>query len=75
MTIEYKTEGRCVIDADVLSNGLAITWLEGSGTVTIHQGGFCKLTLSKKQLQKLGGMSEVIADDLQPEMHSLPRPA
>lgn len=74
MSIDYKTEGRCILPSDKTSVGLAITWVKGSDTAVLMQGGDGRITLSKKQLQDIGRYAEIIADDLQPDMGLLPRP-
>lgn len=76
MSIEYKTEGKLTLKNSTPIEGAAVLkWLKGGGAVTILQGSSGGITLDKAMLLQLAAAAESIADDLQPNMNSLPRPA
>jgi len=76
MSIEYKTEGKLTLKNSTLIEGAAVVkWLKGGNSVTILQGSSGGVTLDKAMLIQLAAAANVIADDLQPNMSSLPRPA
>ena len=76
MSIEYKTEGKLTLKNSTPIEGAAVVrWLEVGSAVTILQGSSGSVTLDKAMLLQLAAAAEVIADDLQPNMNSLPRPA
>lgn len=76
MTIEYKTEGKLNLkNSSPADDAAVVTWLKGGGSVTIFQGSSGRVTLDKAMLIQLAESAESVADDLQPNMGSLPRPA
>jgi len=80
MTITYKTEGKCILTPSRMSKEGAevvavLKWIKGGGAVTIFQGSSGGITLDKAMLLQLAAAAESIAEDLQPNMNSLPRPA
>lgn len=76
MRIEYKTEGRLALSSGSASTDAAVlSWVKGDDRILLLQGSSGKVTLSKKQLLDLALIAESVADDLQPNMNSLPRPA
>lgn len=76
MSIEYKTEGRLELKGSGRSTDTAvITWVKGDDKILLLQGSTGKIVLSKQQILEIAKRAEVIADDLQPNMNSLPRAA
>lgn len=76
MNIEYKTEGRLELKCSGRSTDTAVmSWVKGDDKVLLLQGSTGKVVLSKQQILELAAKVECIADDLQPNMNSLPRPA
>ena len=76
MSIEYKTEGKLNLKNSTPIEGAAVVkWLKGGNAVTILGARRGCVTLDKAMLLQLAAAAEVIADDLQPNMNSLPRPA
>lgn len=76
MNIQYKTEGRLELqDLKRSADTLVISWIKGDNKVLLLQGSSGKVVLSKQQLIDLAVKAECIADDIQPDMNSLPRPA
>ena len=78
MTITYKTEGKCILTPSRMSKEgaevVAVTWTNGDDIIYLHQGGNT-IKMSKKQLLELSDNADSIADNIQPHMNSLPRPA
>lgn len=73
--INYKTEGKVQIDCSKsVCDPIAVTWLKGDNHVSIRHSS-ASIDLSKDQLLKLASLAEQIADDIRPDMGSLPRPA
>ena len=76
MSIEYKTEGKLNLKNSTPIEGAAVVkWLKGGNAVTILQGSSGGVTLDKAMLLQLAAAAKVIANDLQLDMNSLPRPA
>lgn len=75
MNIEYKTEGKLTLKNGTPVESAVVKWLMGGTAVTILQGSNSSVTMDKAMLQQLINAGETIADDLQPNMNSLPRAA
>ena len=83
MTIKYRTEGRTELKSSQPNiESAAITWERGGlsvsihqGSVSIHQGSTRTVVIDKAMLLQLIAEGIEIADDIQPNMESLPRPA
>lgn len=76
MNIKYKTEGLLELPSvSVNVDKVIVKWVKGDDTITLLQGSSGKITLSKHQIIMLAYKAEVIADDISPNMGSLPRPA
>jgi len=74
MKIQYKTEGRVQIDCkDRISDTIVLTWVKGDSKIILHSGG-SHIEISKNQLLALADQAVTIADDIYPDMGSLPRP-
>lgn len=64
--IEYVTEGKLTIEcANGNAKPIAVTWMTGSITATLHGGG-AHIELSKSQLSMLADFAASITLDLQP---------
>lgn len=75
MSIKYKTEGLIQIDCkNNVCSPIALTWIKGEKSLTIHNGSG-HFDISKSQLRQILDAGEIIADDLNPDAGSLPRPA
>lgn len=75
MTIKYKTEGELILKNQISSvDPAAVKWLNGDDHIVIFQGSN-RIALDKSMLQQLSNFAEVVADDIQPGMNSLPREA
>lgn len=77
MNITYKTEGKCMLPSNNTSKAeaIAITWVNGDDCILLLQSGSGRVAMSKNQLLELAKNAEAIADNINPHMNSLPRPA
>lgn len=74
MNIEYKTEGLLELPSVSTNADKAIVkWVQGDDTITLLQGPSGRIVLSKHQITTFADNAEAIADDITPNMHSLPR--
>ena len=76
MTIKYRTEGRTELKSSQPNiESAAITWERGGLSFSIHQGSAKTVVIDKAMLLQLIAEGIKIADDIQPNMESLQRPA
>ena len=75
MSITDETKGKMVLpqDGNAQSDGIAVMWQRGGDHIMLLQGGSGTVRLSKKQLIALTENAEAIANDIHPDMDSLPR--
>lgn len=66
MAIEYKTEGKAVVECPKgRANPVAMTWLKGNTVVALHQGSRGPIELSAHQLRQIRDLVNDICADLE----------
>lgn len=64
MAIEYKTEGKVLIECKKGNvKPVALTWIKGNTEVLLHQGGVT-IHLSPSQLNEIKDFTDAICHDL-----------